>query len=239
MKFIREDYKDTQRRKTTIISVSLAAMVVLLLSYFLFISKDTPVKNEAAKTEKVVEARKERPKKRIKENTGKKKDLPTIFAETKPSVVLIKTYDSRNRPLGIGSGFFINAGGHLISNRHVFKNAHTAIAEGIKGKYPIKKVLATSSSYDLVRVVVDIGSRGVTPLKTNKTLPKIGESVLVIGNPLGLESTISDGIVSALRKIEPFGQVIQITSPISPGSSGSPVLNMQGEVIGVATFQLR
>ena len=58
------------------------------------------------------------------------------------------------------------------------------------------------------------------------------------GSPLGLENTVSDGIVSAIRDVPDFGKVIQITAPISPGSSGSPVLNMQGEVIGIASFQM-
>ena len=69
-------------------------------------------------------------------------------------------------------------------------------------------------------------------------MPEVGEKIMVIGNPLGLESTVSDGIVSAKRKFPPFDTVIQITCPISPGSSGSPVMNMRGEVIGVASFQM-
>jgi tetratricopeptide (TPR) repeat protein len=60
----------------------------------------------------------------------------------------------------------------------------------------------------------------------------------VYGSPLGLENTVSDGIVSAIRDIPDYGRIIQITAPISPGSSGSPVLNMQGEVIGIASFQM-
>jgi tetratricopeptide (TPR) repeat protein len=60
----------------------------------------------------------------------------------------------------------------------------------------------------------------------------------VYGSPLGLGNTVSDGIVSAIRDIPDFGKVIQITAPISPGSSGSPVLNMNGEVIGIAFFQM-
>lgn len=60
----------------------------------------------------------------------------------------------------------------------------------------------------------------------------------MIGNPFGLEGTVADGIVSAVRDVSDFGRIIQITAPISPGSSGSPVVNMKGEVVGVATFQL-
>jgi len=62
--------------------------------------------------------------------------------------------------------------------------------------------------------------------------------VVVIGGPLGLEKTAPDGIVSAVRDIPNFGKIIQITAPISPGSSGSPVINMKGEVVGVATFRV-
>jgi tetratricopeptide (TPR) repeat protein len=77
-----------------------------------------------------------------------------------------------------------------------------------------------------------------TPLHVAATLPDVGERVFVIGTPLGYGQTVSDGIVSAVRNIEPYGQVIQITAPISPGSSGSPVFNMRGEVIGVAISQV-
>src|SRR6185503_18351551 len=64
------------------------------------------------------------------------------------------------------------------------------------------------------------------------------ESVVVIGNPLGLEGSVTNGIVSAVRDIPTFGRIIQITAPISSGSSGSPVVNMQGQVIGIATLQI-
>jgi tetratricopeptide (TPR) repeat protein len=67
-------------------------------------------------------------------------------------------------------------------------------------------------------------------------VPSEGEDIFVIGNPLGLESTVSSGIVSAVRDIPAFGKILQITAPVSPGSSGSPVINSKGEVIGIATF---
>jgi tetratricopeptide (TPR) repeat protein len=68
--------------------------------------------------------------------------------------------------------------------------------------------------------------------------PRQGERVIVFGNPLGLEGSVSDGIVSAIREIPAFGKIFQTTAAISPGSSGSPVLNMNGQVVGVATFYL-
>lgn len=240
MGFIREDYKETQRRRRTVIAIlSLAGIVIFFILYNnIFVSEETPGKRTDVKPPQVVVKQREKAVEK-KPKKPKKKDLPTIFAETRPSVALIKTFDREDNPVGIGSGFFINAGGHLISNRHVLKNAHRAEVENINGKYTVNKVVSVNIDCDLVRLAVDTGNKGVVPLKTNDSLPKIGESVLVIGNPLGLESTVSDGIVSALRKVEPFGTIIQITSPISPGSSGSPVLNMRGEVIGVATFQMR
>jgi Flp pilus assembly protein TadD len=73
-------------------------------------------------------------------------------------------------------------------------------------------------------------------LKLSNQIPSEGEDIVVVGNPLGLESSVSTGIVSAVRDIPAFGNTIQITAPISPGSSGSPVVNSKGEVIGIATL---
>jgi len=81
---------------------------------------------------------------------------------------------------------------------------------------------------------VDLGKDIAKPLRLSRNFPEIGERVVVIGSPLGLEQTVSEGIVSAIRGI---GRLLQITAPISPGSSGSPVVNMKGEVVGVATLQ--
>jgi S1-C subfamily serine protease len=85
---------------------------------------------------------------------------------------------------------------------------------------------------------VDIPEEKVDPLPVSPAPPRVGEKVVVIGTPLGLAQTVSDGIVSAIREVPGFGKIIQMTAPISPGSSGSPVLNMKGEVVGVVTFLL-
>jgi hypothetical protein len=90
---------------------------------------------------------------------------------------------------------------------------------------------------DIIRASVNIPLESVRPLSMTISIPEVGERVAVIGSPLGLERTVSDGIVSAVREIPTFGNIYQITAPISPGSSGSPVVNMKGEIIGVATFQ--
>jgi tetratricopeptide (TPR) repeat protein len=121
----------------------------------------------------------------------------------------------------------------------VLQGASSAEIRTADGKtYPIIDILAEDEQSDLIRISVDIPSKFVYPLSLSKTIPEIGESIIVYGSPLGLENTVSDGIVSAIRDVPDFGKIIQITAPISPGSSGSPVLNLQGEVIGIATFQI-
>jgi tetratricopeptide (TPR) repeat protein len=106
------------------------------------------------------------------------------------------------------------------------------------GVYPVKGVLAVDAEGDIALLKVEAPPNQIRPLPLERTSPQEGESVVVIGNPFGLEGSVTNGIVSAVRDIPTFGRIIQITAPISPGSSGSPVVNMQGQVIGVATLQI-
>lgn len=168
--------------------------------------------------------------------SGRVKDLPTLVKEATPGIVAIITYDRDGNALGQGSGFFINKKGHIISNRHVFRNARRAEVKISSSTYSVEKVLAEDAENDLILFSIKAGSGEFAALPLAFKAPRVGEKAVVIGNPLGLETTVSDGIVSAQRKLENGIEVLQVTSPISPGSSGSPVLNMSGEVIGVATF---
>ncbi|HEY0729520.1 MAG TPA: tetratricopeptide repeat protein, partial [Pyrinomonadaceae bacterium] len=104
--------------------------------------------------------------------------------------------------------------------------------------YPVRGVLAVDAEGDIALLKVDTPTPAIRPLSLDKTSPQEGESVVVIGNPLGLEGSVTNGIVSAVRDIPTFGRIIQITAAISSGSSGSPVVNMQGQVIGIATLQI-
>ena len=164
--------------------------------------------------------------------------LPSLVKRIKPSTVIIFVYDDKGEFLKLGSGFFISQNGDVITNYHVIQGASSAeIKTADEKTYPITYVLAGDEQNDLIRLSVNIPSQDVYPLSLSKAIPEVGERIIVYGSPLGWENTVSDGIVSAIRDIPDYGRVIQITAPISPGSSGSPVLNMQGEVIGVATFQ--
>ena len=165
--------------------------------------------------------------------------LPSIIKRIKPSVVIVFAYDDTGEFLKLGSGFFISPDGDIITNYHVIEGASSAEVKTPDGKtYSITHIVAMSEQNDIIRLSVDIPSKYVRSLSLSTTLPEVGERIIVYGSPLGLENTVSDGIVSAVREIPDFGKIIQITAPISPGSSGSPVLNMKGEVIGIATFQM-
>ena len=165
--------------------------------------------------------------------------LPSLIKKIKPSVVIIFAYDNKGEFLKLGSGFFINQRGDIITNYHVLQGASSADIKTSDGKtYPITYIVAEDEQSDIIRLSVDIPSQYVYPLSLSAIFPEVGERIIVYGSPLGLEKTVSDGIVSAIRDVPAYGKVIQITAPVSPGSSGSPVLNMQGEIIGVATFQM-
>jgi tetratricopeptide (TPR) repeat protein len=164
--------------------------------------------------------------------------LPELVRRIKPSAVAIETFDSKNEKLSRGSGFFIDTD-RIVTNRHVIEGAYRAEIHSSSGAViPVKGVLAVDAEGDLALLKIDPPSLPVRPLPLDKTSPQEGESVVVIGNPLGLEGSVTNGIVSAVRDIPTFGRIIQITAPISSGSSGSPVVNMQGQVIGIATLQV-
>jgi len=164
--------------------------------------------------------------------------LPELVRRIKPSAVAIETFDARGEKLSRGSGFFVDPD-RVVTNRHVIDNAYRAEVHSYNGSiYQVKGVIAVDAEGDLALLRVDAPPGQVRPLQIDRTSPQEGESIVVIGNPFGLEGSVTNGIVSAVRDIPTFGRIIQITAPISPGSSGSPVVNMQGQVIGVATLQI-
>jgi len=166
-------------------------------------------------------------------------NLPSLIKRIKPSVVIVFAYDDKGDFLQLGSGFFISQSGDIITNYHLLYGASSAQIKTSDGKtYPITCIIAGDEQNDIIRLSVDIPSEYVLPLSLSETIPEIGERIIVYDNPLELEYTVSDGMVFSVREIFNYGKIIQITAPISPGSNGSPVLNMNGEVIGIATFQM-
>jgi Flp pilus assembly protein TadD len=160
-------------------------------------------------------------------------DVPSIVQKTKPAVVEILTFDKENKPLKSGTGFFVSSDGALLTNFHVISGASSIVAKTPTGAaYFLKSVVAKSESDDVAKL--QFFATDVSYLTLGSSLNAVeGQRVLVIGSPEGLEGTVSDGIISAFRSGR---SIIQITAPISPGSSGSPVLDETGQVIGMATL---
>ena len=163
--------------------------------------------------------------------------LPELVKRIKPSAVAIETFDAKGNTVSRGSGFFVSAD-RIVTNRHVIERSNRVEIHLLDGrKFVVKGVLAVDGEGDLAMLQVDVPAAAAVPLPIDRSVPQEGESIVVVGNPFGLEGSVSNGIVSAVREIGGYGKIIQITAPISPGSSGSPVVNMGGQVIGIATLQ--
>lgn len=156
--------------------------------------------------------------------------LTELVRRVKPSVVALYVFDKDGKLLKQGSAFFI-APRRVATNFHVIEGGSAGDIHTSQGAaYTVSKILSSDKNADLAILEVELPT-GVEfkPLTIARGAVQEGEEIVVIGSPLGLEGTISQGIVSALRE-----SVIQISAPISHGSSGGPVLNMRGEVVGVA-----
>lgn len=160
--------------------------------------------------------------------------LNQLYNKYKSSVFLIYTSDGEK---GFqGTGFFISRDGLAISNYHVFEGTSQGleVIQTIDNRqFKIAEVLDTSKEYDYIIFRVKIGDYYISnPIPLVSHSPQIGEDVFAIGNPKGLASTLSKGIVSSFRD---NNSRIQTTAEITHGSSGGPLMNMNGEVIGITT----
>ncbi|MDT5121291.1 MAG: hypothetical protein QOC96_773 [Acidobacteriota bacterium] len=166
--------------------------------------------------------------------------LPDLIRRVKPAVVSVITYDAKGEVQVTGSGFFIRPG-EVVTNMHVIDGAHHAEIRTLDGKgrtYPVKGVVSFDDEGDLAVLSVNAPADRDRTLQIADSLPEEGEDIFVIGSPLRLDGSISNGIVSAVREVPNLGEVIQITAPISHGNSGSPLFNMKGQVIGVITMKV-
>jgi Trypsin-like peptidase domain len=154
------------------------------------------------------------------------------------AVVLIYVSDA-GKDIGLGSGFIISSDGKIVTNYHVIKDAQKALVKLTNGAYfPVESVLATDPVRDLA--IIKVAGRNLPTLKiADSGNVQVGERVIAIGNPLGLETTVTDGIVSAFRNDERNASWIQTTAPVSPGNSGGPLLRLDGTVVGVITWNMK
>lgn len=160
-----------------------------------------------------------------------------IFKDMSPAVVSI-TVQSDGYGKGGGTGFIIDKTGIVVTNHHVIDGAKKVWVKLLDGKWASEvEILTSDSSQDLavLRITTDQGLHLVGLGDSDGV--QVGERAISIGNPLGLEHTLTDGLVSARRTIE-GRKMIQMSTPISPGNSGGPLFNLRGEVIGVSTATL-
>lgn len=167
-----------------------------------------------------------------------KNDLPNLVQRVKPSIVTILTYNQNGQQISQGSGFFVSQT-QIVTCLHVLRDAYRAeIKLSDDSLRPILGLLAEDQARDLALLKADASGVRITPLEFSRFLPKEGEQVFVFGSPMGLGNSLSDGIVSAIRGLKDIGNIIQITAPISAGSSGSAVVNSSGQVVGIASLQI-
>ena len=159
--------------------------------------------------------------------------IPQLVTKTKPATVQILAFDENWSPIKSGTGFFISPDGLIVTNYHVIQGAaHLAARTNEGATFAFQRIVAQPQGVDLA--ILKFFAEGVSFLKLGKSTDAVeGQQVIVIGSPEGLQGTVTEGIISAFRENR---SMIQITAPISHGSSGSPVLDESGSVIGVATL---
>jgi len=160
-----------------------------------------------------------------------------IYEQNKGAVVLLLAYDSAGLPSALGSCFYFEPT-KIASNYHVIDGASRIVfrATGSKDLHEVKKIVVASKKLDLAILEVEQEHQPVKVVGLEKV--GVGDKVIAIGNPRGLEGSVSEGIISAFRGAGEV-KILQITAPISPGSSGGPLFSANGEVIGVTTATLR
>lgn len=142
------------------------------------------------------------------------------------------------RLAGVGSGFLIDRNGTILTNYHVVNGAQKITVTLSDGKSYEAKVVGTDEKTDIAVIKIDAGNNLPAVTLGNSDQLEVGEWVLAIGNPFGLDHTVTAGIVSAKgRQIGagPYDNFIQTDASINPGNSGGPLLNMRGEVVGINT----
>lgn len=152
-----------------------------------------------------------------------------IFQTANSSMALIETFDDEGHALEQGSGFVVSNDGTILTNYHVIRGASRATAkfgDGTEGE--VAGVVAFDQNHDVAALKLASPPKAFLHIGDSDGL-KVGQKVIAIGSPLGFQNTVSEGIVSGLRN-----GIIQMSNPISPGSSGGAVFDRYGNVVGIS-----
>jgi serine protease Do len=168
--------------------------------------------------------------------------LPSVVRITTHSMVKDDRPEAKPGDMKIqesfGSGFIIDKAGYIATNRHVIKNAYEIIIRLEDGSPVRAKLIGHGGDIDLALLKIDTNKK-LTPVKFGKSEDlSLGDDIIVIGNPFGLGTTVTSGILSAMNRdlgFSMFDSFLQTDAPINHGNSGGPIFNMKGKVIGVST----
>jgi S1-C subfamily serine protease len=156
-----------------------------------------------------------------------------IYARYSQGIVSITVKNKDGSEMGEGSGFVLTPDGLIVTNFHVISKAYSAVVKVGAGSTYQASLVKAEPRFDIA--VLKINTKGLLPLAIGNSDEVLsGQVVVAIGSPMGFEQSVSSGIVSAVRPGSM--KLIQITAPVSPGSSGGPLLNEYGEVIGITTI---
>jgi serine protease Do len=159
--------------------------------------------------------------------------LPAVVAKTEKAVFQIETFDEYGATFSTGTGFFIDKNGTCITAWHVLEDAKFGFIEDYAGnKYRIKKITRSNVNADIVEFILDTKKNNFPFIPLASIIPAKGTEVFTIGNPAGFKNIVSTGIISGFE-IDDSTKTIETSTPISSGSSGGPLMNMQGLAIGV------
>lgn len=165
-------------------------------------------------------------------------DARTISKRLIPCVVEIYVYDENGQQAKEGSGFILSRNGLIATNFHVIDGGHSAkVVLKNNDAYPVEGVLEFDPGKDFAILKINAVELPVAPIG-NSELLEPGDNLVAIGAPLGFSYTVTTGIVSQIRSRDEY-HVIQHSAPISPGSSGGPLVNDKGQVIGINTFLVK
>ena len=247
-----------QETKKTQLSTALIVMIIVVSlftgaiagyfsSYLPFSAKINDLENQLSTLNQQIETLQTSA---ISSSSGGNTSLPQLFNQVRQSVVVIEglqiNYDIFRRPYYTqvqGSGFIYNYEGQMIilTNYHVIADTTSINITFTNGQEYSASILGSNPNADLALLSTNAPSSEFTPLEiiSSSTL-NVGDFVIVVGTPYGLAGSMSNGIVSALNRTlttddYSIGNVIQTTAPLNPGNSGGPLLNYNGQVVGIVT----